>query len=115
MTQSLHLFDALEYLSDSIHFEDIPVMEDIGQNHGFILYRTFVSGPRPGEKLFLKDVHDRALVFQNGVLLKIVDRNDVQDGIAIEVSEEGVRLDILVENQGRVNYGCTIAKASRPG
>jgi beta-galactosidase len=102
---SLHLFEALDVLSNPIRSEDIPAMEDIGQNHGFIFYRTFVSGPRPSEKLFLQDVHDRALVFQDGALLKIVDRNDIQDGIAITIPATGSRIEILVANLGRVNYG----------
>lgn len=105
LNESLHIFEALEHLSAPIPCKDIPVMEDIGQNYGFILYRTFLSGPRSEEKLFLTDVHDRALVFQDGVLLQIVDRNDEQQGLAITVPEKGSRLEILVENVGRVNYG----------
>ncbi len=105
LDESLHLFRALDFLSAPIRCENIPVMEDIGQNHGFILYRTFVSGPRPTEKLFIKEVHDRALVFQDGRFLGLVDRNDTQEGLSFEVNEKGSRLDILVENQGRVNYG----------
>lgn len=105
LKESLHLFEAIEHLAAPMRLEAIPVMEDVGQNYGFIHYRTWVSGPRLQEKLFLQDVHDRALVFQDGTFLKIVDRNDSQEGIPIEVPAKGTQLDILVENLGRVNYG----------
>lgn len=105
LNEALHVFEALEHLSAPIVYEDIPVMEDIGQNYGYILYRTFLNGPRTEEKLFLNEVHDRALVFQDGTLLQIVDRNDASQDLTITVPAKGSRLDILVENLGRVNYG----------
>lgn len=105
LNESLHLFDALEHLAPPIHCKNIPVMEDIGQNYGYILYRTFLNGPAAEGALHLTGVHDRALVFQDGVLLKIVDRDDAPQGLAITIPEGGSRLEILVENLGRVNYG----------
>lgn len=105
LKESLHLFQAIEHLASPMRFQDIPTMEDVGQNYGFIHYRTSVTGPRPEERLFLQDVHDRALVFQDGTFVKIVDRNDRQEGIPIAVPAKGSQLDILVENLGRVNYG----------
>ncbi len=105
LSESVHLFDTLESWGDPIRCEDIPTMEEVGQNYGFILYRTFVTGPRPEELLYLRELRDRAIVLQDGRFVAIVDRNELQQGIPISVPEEGTRIDILVENQGRVNYG----------
>ena len=51
-------------------------------------------------------LHDRALVYGNGKLLGIHERDQASDEILIEVKDNEVyQLDILVENMGRVNYG----------
>jgi len=105
LSESVCLFDTLESWGDPIRCEDIPTMEEVGQNYGFILYRTFVTGPRTEELLYLRELRDRAVVLQDGRFVAIVDRNEIQQGIPITVPEEGTRIDILVENQGRVNYG----------
>lgn len=104
-TESAELFQSLECWGNPIRCEDIPTMEDVRQNYGFILYRTIISGPRAEERLYLRDVRDRAIVLLDGRLLGVVDRNETQPGLLIQVPEGGATLDILVENQGRVNYG----------
>ena len=51
-------------------------------------------------------LHDRALIYGNGKLLGIQERDQQVDEIFIEVKDNEVyQLDILVENMGRVNYG----------
>ena len=71
----------------------------------FILYRTRVSGPRPAAALTVRHVHDRALVFADGVALGVLDRNRPEDTILLSVPPAGLTLEILVENMGRINYG----------
>jgi beta-galactosidase len=44
-------------------------MEELGQNFGFIHYRTKLSGPVLETELHLYDVHDRALLFLDGKYL----------------------------------------------
>ena len=80
-------------------------MEDVGQNFGFILYETQVSGPRPESKIMLQEVRDRAWVYLDGKFLGVVDRNEAQEGIDVTIGSEGAILQVLVENQGRINYG----------
>ncbi len=84
---------------------DPLTQEDIGQNHGYTLYRTHVTGPRPDARLHINDVHDRAHVYQDGALVGILERDTPQPGLPIAIPENGSRLDILVENLGRINYG----------
>ncbi|WP_068619850.1 glycoside hydrolase family 35 protein [Paenibacillus tuaregi] len=101
------LFSQLQLESWSGSRVDSPSilpMEKLGQSYGFILYSTWVRGPRTGQKLYIREVRDRAQVFLNGQLLGLVERWNPQP-LDICVPEEGARLDILVENMGRVNYG----------
>lgn len=95
------------------HAETLPVVrsheplgqEAIGQNHGFTLYRTRVSGPRPAALLHVEDVRDRAHVYQDGVLAGVFERDQPAPEILLTIPAQGSRIDILVENLGRVNYG----------
>jgi beta-galactosidase len=81
-------------------------MEALGQNDGFILYRTHISGPRASDALVIDETHDRAHVFVDGVLLGTQDRNDVdKEAMKLEIPDGGIVLDILVENMGRINFG----------
>lgn len=106
LTEKAELFTdaALQQLSGPIHSVNVRPMEKFGQSYGFILYSTFVKGPRQGQKLYIQDVRDRAQVFLNGRLLGVIERWNPQP-LEISVPAEGVKLDILVENMGRVNYG----------
>ena len=98
------LFGQLGRLSKPLYSPVPLTMEQAGQEYGFILYSTFVTGPRSGMKLALQEVRDRALVFADGECIGTVERWDPQE-IPLEVPAEGVKLDILVENMGRINYG----------
>ncbi|WP_342424029.1 beta-galactosidase family protein [Paenibacillus sp. FSL E2-0178] len=82
----------------------IQPMEKLDQAYGFILYSTMIKGPRSGQKLHIREVRDRAQVFLNGKLLGVVERWNPAP-LDLTVPPEGARLDILVENMGRVNYG----------
>lgn len=102
--ESARLFDQLELLSSPIQRTCPDPMEKVGQEYGFIVYSTTISGPRSGMKLVLQEVRDRALVFVDGEYIGTVERWN-PEALPLEVPQGGVRLDILVENMGRVNYG----------
>lgn len=112
LTEKAELFTdaALQQLSRPIQSVNVRPMEKFGQSYGFILYSTFVKGPRHGQKLYIQDVRDRAQVFLNGRLLGVIERWNPQP-LDISVPAEGAKLDILVENMGRVNYGPLIRDA----
>jgi beta-galactosidase len=99
------LFDRLAALSEPVHSAVPLTMEKIGQNYGFILYTTRITGPRPAEALHIQEVRDRAIVFVDGVFAGIIERGKEEQTVTFPVPAEGVRLDILVENMGRINYG----------
>lgn len=105
LTEQGTLFSQLDVLSSSrVESTFIQSMEKVGQSYGFILYSTWVKGPRSAQMLHIKDVRDRAQVFLNGKPLGVVERWNPAP-LTITVPGEGARLDILVENMGRVNYG----------
>lgn len=63
MKEAAGLFANLDSLSAAVRRRCPEPMEKLGQNYGFILYRTRISGPRKSQELHLQNVHDRAQVF----------------------------------------------------
>ena len=94
----------LQHLSEPIKSVCIQPMEKCGQSYGFIMYSTFIQGPRHGQQLHIQEVRDRAQVFLDGRPLGVVERWNSRP-LDITVPADGARLDILVENMGRINYG----------
>lgn len=84
--------------------EQVLSMEDVGQSYGYILYRTRIPAATAGE-LVLDQLHSYAEVYLDGNLVGSVDRRLNEDRVVLPVSHAGERLDILVENTGRVNFG----------
>ncbi len=106
LTHAAGLFENLYNISSPVRSPDPKFMEDIGQDFGYILYRTALSGPKEGA-MEIEAVHDRAHVFADGELKAVFERwSGEPHCIDIPLGEgESVRLDILCENMGRVNYG----------
>lgn len=104
MTEAVQLFDVLDVISEKVQRANPETMEKLGQDYGFTLYSTFLTGPRPESELTIQDVRDRALVFINKEYKGVIDRWDNQT-LSFEVPKEGLQIDLLVENMGRINYG----------
>jgi beta-galactosidase len=83
--------------------DNVRNMEALGQSYGYILYRTQVAGPTSGE-LVAADVRDYAQVYVDGKLIGTLDRQLKQDRLPLQISDRNARLDILVENTGRINF-----------
>lgn len=116
------LFESLPLLAEA---EDsvCPVsMERLGQNYGYILYRTELRTEKSLRSIQLHRAADRAQVFANGrkiltaedkELERRYETGEIRGIIREEIRGENqeaartgnIRLDILVENMGRVNYG----------
>ena len=78
--------------------------EDYGLGYGYMLYRTSLKGPQEGV-LRLTRLRDYALVYLDGKRIAILDRRLNQDSLEVNIPENGARLEIFVENNGRINYG----------
>jgi beta-galactosidase len=100
LTQAASLWDDL---GKATHVDRVRAMETFGQSYGDILYRTTIKGPVKGD-LVIKDVCDYAQIYVNGALTGTLDRRLKQDTLALDLPAGNARLDILVENSGRVNF-----------
>lgn len=83
--------------------------EDLHQDYGYVLYRTNLTGGRTGV-LKIKELRDYAVVMVNGSPVGTLDRRLQQDSIVLKLPKGAVRLDILVENLGRINFGPYLLK-----
>ncbi|MBR8535072.1 beta-galactosidase [Carboxylicivirga sediminis] len=82
-------------------------MEDVDQDFGYIHYETIINEPISG-KLTIKDVRDYAVILINGKQVGSLDRRHLQSSINIDIKEVPAKLEIVVENVGRINYGADI-------
>jgi beta-galactosidase len=84
--------------------EQVRTMEDLGQDYGYVLYRTRVATPGTNH-LELSDVRDYAVVMIDGKVVANLDRRRNEQACQITIAPGGSTLEILVENCGRINYG----------
>lgn len=106
LTERAPLFDNLSAIGRVTHSAAPLSMEEVGQDFGYIMYSSTVTGPAEERPLVLEHVHDRALVFIDGKLAGIRERTGRMDDINISLAKgESKKIDIFVENSGRVNYG----------
>jgi beta-galactosidase len=96
-----------------VHSEEILSMEDVEQAYGYILYRKHLDRPGRGD-LVLDELHDYAQVYLNGQLVGTLDRRLAQNSLPLKVPAGGARLDILVENSGRINFN-VVLRGERKG
>lgn len=104
LQQSASLWSALP---EPILSHEPLSMEDIGQSYGYILYRVQLPQPATGD-LALDTLHDYAEIYLDGIHVGTLDRRLQQNSLPLNVRAAGTRLDILVENTGRVNFGLAI-------
>lgn len=87
---------------------DAPLsFEDLGQDYGYVLYRTKISGPAEAT-LKINQLRDYAVVCVNGKRVATLDRRYKQDSVLLKIDGPVAQLDILVENGGRINYGAQL-------
>jgi beta-galactosidase len=110
LNQAASLWQTLPQPLASAH---LLSMEDLNQAYGYILYRTVVANPVQGE-LALDELHDYAQIYANGNLLGTLDRRLDQSHLVVDLKSPNTRLDILVENTGRVNF-TTVLRGERKG
>jgi len=99
LTESASLW---KNLPSPISSETAKAMEMYGQAYGFILYRTTLRGPAHGT-LAIPSLNDYAKIYLDGKLIGTLDRRLKQDSLAITSSNSEATLDILIENDGRIN------------
>ncbi|MFC7722594.1 glycoside hydrolase family 35 protein [Nonomuraea recticatena] len=107
LTQSAGLLENAESLGEAVESRHPLTMEELRQDFGFVLYETTLPAAGP-VLLELEHVRDRAQVFLDGQPVGVLERENHEHAIAFTVPRENSVLSVLVENQGRVNYGVGI-------
>jgi beta-galactosidase len=110
LDKSVNLFDWKKNIKPV--YNDTPLtFEQLGQGYGYVLYSKRFNQPMSG-KLTIAGLRDYALVYVNGK--KVGELNRIYNQYTIDVNIPfNARLDILVENMGRINYGAAIPYNSK--
>ncbi|PCN48176.1 beta-galactosidase [Curtobacterium sp. 'Ferrero'] len=85
-----------------------PTFDALGAASGFVLYRTEVALPDGGVLTVGTEVRDRAIVSVDGVVVGVLERE--HHDRAITLPPVTGTLELLVEDQGRVDYGPRIGE-----
>lgn len=99
------LFEVLEDISAPVDSHYPLPMEKLGQNYGYILYRSELVRDKEIEKLRLLGANDRAKVYLDKKEISTMYDRELLSEHTFPETVTGDRLDILMENMGRVNYG----------
>lgn len=114
LTEVAPLFENIGNISTPISSSVPTYMEEFGQNYGYILYSSTLEGECEKRTLTIEKVHDRAQIFFDQKLKSTYCRWEMpgeEQKVLLELKKgESVKLDILAENMGRVNYGPNLQK-----
>ncbi len=112
LNESWDLLDHVKQAAVScVEYAAPPTFEELNVGYGYVLYSTYIYGPSAGERtLELLDLHDRTTVYLDGKYIGWAMRDRAAKPIVFDVPEGGARLDILVENMGRVCFGSHIGE-----
>uniref|UniRef100_A0A336LY51 Beta-galactosidase n=1 Tax=Culicoides sonorensis TaxID=179676 RepID=A0A336LY51_CULSO len=81
-----------------------PTFESLNQNFGFVLYETQLPKfTRDPSQLVIMGLRDRALVYVDGYFIGVLSRENNINSLPI-MAGMGKTLQLLVENQGRINF-----------
>ncbi|KAJ8755751.1 hypothetical protein K2173_024295 [Erythroxylum novogranatense] len=115
--QTAIFFDLIDMMNPSnvVESENPVSMENLGQMFGFLLYVSEYAAKGNGSTLYIPEVHDRAQVFvrctseDNGGRPKYVGVIERWSNKKLDLPNtkcaSNIRLFLLVENMGRINYG----------
>lgn len=103
--KKVSLFSVLDDISTPVHSNWTKSMEEIGQNYGYTLYRTNVHTKVDMPDFRLIGAGDRANIFADEKQIGIRFDKELEEPGQLKLEQEDTKLDILMENMGRVNYG----------
>ncbi|MFJ2898974.1 beta-galactosidase family protein [Streptomyces sp. NPDC087218] len=104
LAESAGLLASADLLGAAVDARRPLTMEELEQDFGFVLYETEL--PLKGPVLLeVEQVRDRAQVFVDGQPVGVLERENHEHALSFAVPRAGSTLAVLVENQGRVNYG----------
>ena len=106
LSEKVSLFETLEDIAQPIESLYPMKMEELGQNVGYLLYRTQAEWDADKERVRVIDGRDRMQLFVDGNFITTQYQTEIGQDIFV-AAEKGTNhtIDILMENMGRVNYG----------
>jgi len=111
LRQALPLWDMLDLLGRWAGHDAVITADEAGQYQGLTLYATDIETDAGSPSvLTIGEVRDRAQVFLNRQGIGVLARDHHDTALALQAGARG-RLEILVEDQGRVDYGPRIGEA----
>jgi len=110
LTATVNLLSLVNHMTPVV--ADTPeTFESLNQGTGYILYSRKFSLPISGS-LDIEGLRDYATIYVNGQ--KVAELNRQQNKFTCDINiPANARLDILVENMGRINYGSEIIHNSK--
>ncbi|MDM7890755.1 glycoside hydrolase family 35 protein [Curtobacterium caseinilyticum] len=108
LDRAASLGSLLPALTDWSAHDEPPTFDALGAASGFVLYRTEVDLPSGGVLTVGTEVRDRAVVSVDGVVVGVLERE--HHDRAITLPPVTGTLELLVEDQGRVDYGPRIGE-----
>ena len=102
------LLEVAGRLGDETRHERVPTFDELGHDRGIALFATRLVRGGPGVLTVGEEVRDRAWVLLDGVPVGVLAR-DAHERAVVLPDARG-ELVILVEDQGRVDYGARIGE-----
>ncbi|MGU3409638.1 glycoside hydrolase family 35 protein [Microbacterium sp. M1A1_1b] len=108
LDRSTPLRALLPQLTSWTTHDTVPTFDELGAASGFVLYRTEVDLPSGGVLTVGTEVRDRVVVSVDGRPVGVLEREHHDRAIALPPVTG--TLELLVEDQGRVDYGPRIGE-----
>lgn len=109
LTEKTSLYTNFDKFPAEVSSPTPLTMEELDVDYGFVHYETILRGPFEKSELTIEGLKDRALIYFNGEFVGIKERNK-DSKIELELVEAENKLEILVENLGRINYGFEVGE-----
>jgi beta-galactosidase len=109
-TSTVPLWHVADALGTWTKHEQPPTTDALGSYHGFALYRA-EAAYRGAAILQFQEVRDRAQIFLDRSAVGVLARDHRDRALVLPTGDGAPRvLDVLVEDQGRVDYGRRIGE-----
>ncbi len=110
LTGKVSLAAALKDIAVPVESVTPMSMEQLGQGYGYTLYTTELKKEGGMEKIRLYGANDRARIYLDGKDVATLFDRELLGEKQFETLVKGTKLEILMENMGRVNFGPMLEK-----
>ena len=104
-TGKTDLFSVLDKISVPVKSSYPLTMEDIGQDYGYILYRTNIRDVETVSEIRLEGAADRVQCYHNGEFVYTAFAENMWEKFEPQQKRTSGIIDLLCENTGRENFG----------